>query len=55
MMEEVLTIGRKEIKQTEPDNVLVVNNLYKSFGDNHVLVDFTLSLRKGENVAVLGK
>ncbi|MEQ1677160.1 MAG: ATP-binding cassette domain-containing protein [Chitinophagaceae bacterium] len=55
MMEEVFTIGRKEKKQAEPENVLVVKNLYKSFGDNQVLVDFNLSLSKGENVAVLGK
>ena len=36
-------------------NVLVVEHLYKSFGENNVLVDFELKLKKGENVAVLGK
>jgi phospholipid/cholesterol/gamma-HCH transport system ATP-binding protein len=36
-------------------NVLVIQNLYKSFGDNHVLIDFNLELKKGESVVVLGK
>ena len=35
--------------------VLVIRHLYKSFGDNHVLVDFNLELKKGESVVVLGK
>jgi phospholipid/cholesterol/gamma-HCH transport system ATP-binding protein len=35
--------------------VLLIRNLYKSFGNNHVLVDFNLQLRKGESVVVLGK
>lgn len=32
-----------------------INQLSKSFGDNHVLKKFSLKLNKGENVAVLGK
>lgn len=35
--------------------VIEVNNLHKSFGDNHVLRDFSLTLNKGENLAILGK
>lgn len=35
--------------------VLEINGLYKSFGDNHVLKDFSVSLTLGENLAVLGK
>lgn len=35
--------------------VLVVDHLCKSFGNNHVLDDFTLTLQKGETVVVLGK
>lgn len=35
--------------------VLVIQHVYKSFGDNHVLADFTLDLKKGESVVVLGK
>lgn len=35
--------------------ILDVRNLYKSFGSNHVLIDFSLQLKKGESVVVLGK
>ncbi len=35
--------------------VLTIHNLYKSFADNHVLVDFNLEIKKGESVVVLGK
>lgn len=35
--------------------VIVIEHLYKSFGNNTVLADFSLTLGKGENVAVLGK
>lgn len=38
---------------TEP--VIDVKNLHKSFGDNHVLRDISLTLRQGENLAILGK
>lgn len=34
---------------------LVIRNLFKSFGNNHVLADFNLELKKGESVVVLGK
>lgn len=37
------------------ERVLVVKNLYKSFGDLHVLIDLSLELMRGENVVVLGK
>ena len=33
----------------------MIHNLYKSFADNHVLVDFNLEIKKGESVVVLGK
>lgn len=36
-------------------SVIEVEHLTKSFGDNHVLRDFTMSLQQGENLAVLGK
>lgn len=42
-------------KPLQADQVLVIRHLYKSFGNNHVLADFNLELRKGENVVVLGK
>lgn len=37
------------------DPAIRIRNLYKSFGDNHVLKDFNLTLYKAENVVVLGK
>lgn len=39
----------------ETNDVIEVRNIYKSFGDNHVLRDFSLSLMQGENLAILGK
>ncbi|MES2330681.1 MAG: ATP-binding cassette domain-containing protein [Bacteroidota bacterium] len=42
-------------KQPFSEKVLVVRHLYKSFGNNRVLVDFNLELGKGESVVVLGK
>ena len=35
--------------------VIEINDLHKSFGDNHVLRGFNFTLQEGENVAVLGK
>jgi phospholipid/cholesterol/gamma-HCH transport system ATP-binding protein len=35
--------------------VLEIRNLCKSFGNNHVLNQFTIDLFKGENLVVLGK
>ena len=46
--------GNKD-KLLQVEQVLVIHNLHKSFGDNHVLVDFNLELIKGESVVVLGK
>jgi phospholipid/cholesterol/gamma-HCH transport system ATP-binding protein len=40
-------------KHGEP--IIEIRNLYKSFGDNHVLTDFNFTLYKGENAVVLGK
>ena len=42
-------------KLLQVEQVLVIHNLHKSFGNNHVLVDFNLELIKGESVVVLGK
>jgi len=36
-------------------HVIEIEKLNKSFGDNHVLRDFSLSLSQGETIAVLGK
>lgn len=35
--------------------VIQLKNIDKSFGENHVLRDFSFDLNKGENVVVLGK
>lgn len=35
--------------------VIEVKHVFKSFGDNHVLRDFSLLLNPGENLAILGK
>ncbi|MCX6292148.1 MAG: ATP-binding cassette domain-containing protein [Bacteroidetes bacterium] len=37
------------------DPIIEISHLVKSFGDNHVLRDYSLTIRKGENVVVLGK
>jgi len=39
---------------TKP-SVIEVDNLIKAFGDNQVLRNFSMSLKQGENLAVLGK
>jgi phospholipid/cholesterol/gamma-HCH transport system ATP-binding protein len=37
------------------ETVIEIRELCKSFGSNHVLVDFNLAVNRGENVVVLGK
>jgi phospholipid/cholesterol/gamma-HCH transport system ATP-binding protein len=44
-----------ETKKSPVKDVLEVRHLYKSFGSNKVLNDFSLSLGDGENLVVLGK
>src|SRR4051812_14172926 len=47
-----------EGKQTDigrNDAVITIRNLYKSFGNKHVLTGVDLDLYKGENVVVLGR
>ncbi len=43
------------MQSKQVDIVIGVKNVSKSFGDNHVLNDFTLDVFKGENIVVLGK
>jgi phospholipid/cholesterol/gamma-HCH transport system ATP-binding protein len=43
------------IEGASTNNILVVRNLYKSFGNLHVLIDLNLELERGESVVVLGK
>lgn len=40
---------------SKQDIVLEIKNLYKSFGDNHVLNGFNLQLYQGENLVIMGK
>lgn len=46
---------REPQKNTDREVVLQVRHLYKSFGENHVLRDFSIELFRGENLVVLGK
>jgi len=41
--------------QTNRDQVITIEGLYKSFGSNRVLKNFNFILDRGENVVVLGK
>lgn len=45
----------KSIIHPDAPVVLEIEDLWKSFGDNHVLKGFHMNLREGENLAVLGK
>ncbi len=50
------TIDQVNVNDTlNAETVLSIRNLYKSFGGNHVLVDFNLQVQRGESVVVLGK
>ena len=40
-------------QNTEP--IIEVKDLMKSYGDNHVLINFNLVLNKGENLIIMGK
>ena len=39
----------------EKENVIVVNNLYKSFKEKDILCGIDLTLHKGENLGIVGK
>ncbi|MFH1625596.1 MAG: ABC transporter ATP-binding protein [Pseudomonadota bacterium] len=41
-------------KDTNPENVIVVTDLHKSFGDNHVLQGLDLEVKRGEDIVVIG-
>jgi phospholipid/cholesterol/gamma-HCH transport system ATP-binding protein len=51
------TIKQNVDKETllQQKQVLVIRNLYKSFGNNQGLINFNLEVEKGESVVVLGK
>ncbi|MDE3182325.1 MAG: ATP-binding cassette domain-containing protein [Bacteroidota bacterium] len=54
-MDQLIKPEINEDNQELNEPVLKIQNLFKSFGDNHVLIDFNLELKKGESVVVLGK
>lgn len=43
------------MEKENTEAVIQIEHLKKSFGENHVLVDINLTIKKGENVVVLGK
>jgi len=49
------TLIQAEMESGTGSEVMVVKHLYKSFGTNKVLSDFSCSLGNGENLVVLGK
>lgn len=46
---------QKEITQQNGEPVIKIRNLYKSFGDLHILKNVSLEVMKGENMVVLGR
>jgi phospholipid/cholesterol/gamma-HCH transport system ATP-binding protein len=46
---------QESVKKIEDTAVVDIKQLKKSFGENHVLKEITLTLKKGENLVVLGK
>lgn len=48
-----VTVSQQE--SWDDNEMIRIKDLHKSFGDNHVLRGFNLSLRRGENVVILGK
>ncbi|QDA61029.1 ABC transporter ATP-binding protein [Hymenobacter jejuensis] len=55
MLPEPLTQPAPPSASGAREAVLTVAHVSKSFGENHVLQDFSLTLHKSENVVVLGK
>ena len=58
-----MNFNMAELEQKIPSNeftksekaVIEIKDLYKSFGDNHVLNGFNMTLLEGENLVVMGK
>jgi phospholipid/cholesterol/gamma-HCH transport system ATP-binding protein len=44
---------KPDLRDKEP--VLIIKHVYKSFGNNQVLVDFNMVIKKGESIVVLGR
>lgn len=54
-MKETQDIATQSEKSDGPPIVLQIKDLYKSFGENHVLNGFNMTLHKGENLVIMGK
>jgi phospholipid/cholesterol/gamma-HCH transport system ATP-binding protein len=54
-METLQTTIKQQVNDKIQEPVISIRHLHKSFGSNVVLADFNLELRRGENIAVLGK
>jgi len=54
-MEALTDIQASETIKQPGEEILLIDHLYKSFGSNKVLIDFNLTVRRGESVVVLGK
>ena len=54
-MIESNNILAKGINSDTQEVVLEIDNLHKSFGDNHILKDFNMKLYRGENLVIMGK
>ena len=48
-------MGKNSDESAGNEPVIEISHVYKSFGKNQVLTDFSLTVNKGENVVVLGK
>ncbi|MBP6334234.1 MAG: ATP-binding cassette domain-containing protein [Bacteroidia bacterium] len=56
MKAETQSIDKTFYQQhADGEEIIAIKGLQKSFGDNHVLRGFNLSLKKGENIVILGK
>jgi phospholipid/cholesterol/gamma-HCH transport system ATP-binding protein len=53
IMQQKVSADRQPLLSAE--TVLDIRHLYKSFGNNNILVDFNLDIKRGESVIVLGK
>lgn len=54
-MDNTAESTKKRVNRSTGEAVVSIRNLYKSFGDNHVLKNFNFDLLKGESAVVLGK
>ncbi len=54
-METTLASTDSKKNSVAEETVIEIKNLYKSFGTNNVLKNFSMDLHRGENLVVLGK